>query len=93
MNLTSCLYRPVKFNPQFKRPLLKSSNLCAFSGKSPGMTNYFTQLTNALAKISQLQCLPQVKPDVFKGDKHDKTKFFLCKNALESLINAALVTA
>ena len=59
----------------------------------PAPQNYSAQLTDALAKISQLQRLPQAKPDVFRGDEHDKTKFFLWENAFESLIDSAPVTS
>ena len=55
--------------------------------------SYSTQLTDALAKISQLQRLPQATPDVFEGNDLDKTKFFLWENAFESLIDSAPVTA
>ena len=55
--------------------------------------SYSAQLTDALAKISQLQRLPQATPDVFQGNDLDKTKFFLWENAFESLIDSAPVTA
>ena len=55
--------------------------------------SYSAQLTDALAKISQLQRLPQATPDVFEGTDLDKTKFFLWENAFESLIDSAPVTA
>ena len=50
-------------------------------------------LTEALTKVSQLYCLPQAKPDTFKGDERDKTKFFLWENAFESLVGSAPITA
>ena len=55
--------------------------------------DYTQQLTDTLAKVSQLQRLPQAKPDVFKGDERVKTRFFLWENAFESLIDSAPVTA
>lgn len=48
---------------------------------------------DTLAKITQLQRLPQATPDVFEGNDSDKTKFFLWENAFESLIDSAPVTA
>ena len=35
------------------------------------------QITEALAKVTQLHRLPQAKPDVFRGEEEDKTKFIL----------------
>ena len=35
------------------------------------------QITEALAKVTQLHRSPQAKPDVFRGEEEDKTKFFL----------------
>ena len=29
------------------------------------------QITEALAKVTQLHCLPQAKPDVFRGEEED----------------------
>ena len=55
--------------------------------------NYTAQITDALAKITQLQRLPQAAPSVFKGSDSDKTKFFLWENAFDSLIDSAPVTA
>ena len=57
------------------------------------MQSYSVQLSDALAKISQLHRLPQTTPDVFKGDNHDMTKFLLWEKAFESRIDAAPVTA
>ena len=55
--------------------------------------NYTAQITDALAKITQLQRLPQAAPSVFKGSDSDKTKFFLWENAFDSLIDSAPVTS
>ena len=43
--------------------------------------------------MTQLQRLPEAKPDVFKGDEQDQTKFFLWENAFNSLIDSVPVTA
>lgn len=59
----------------------------------PVLQTYTAQLTDTLAKITQLQRLPQVTPDVFEGNDSDKTKFSLWENAFESLIDSAPVTA
>ena len=34
------------------------------------------QITEALAKVTQLHCSPQEEPDVFRGEKEDKTNSF-----------------
>lgn len=64
-----------------------------YIGFSPAPQDYSVQLTDTLAKISQLQRLPQATPDVFKGDETDKTKFFLWESSFDSLIDSAPVTA
>ena len=51
------------------------------------------QLTDALAKVNQLQRPPQATPDVFKGDECDKAKRFLWENAFKSFIDSSPVTA
>lgn len=45
------------------------------------------QITEALAKVTQLHRLPQAKPDVFRGEEEDKTKFFLWESAFDALID------
>ena len=60
---------------------------------SPVSQNYTAQITDALAKITQLQRLPQATPSVFEGSDSDKTKFFLWESAVDSLIDSAPVTA
>ena len=60
---------------------------------SPVPQNYTAQITDSLAKITQLQRLPLASPSVFKGSDLDKTKFFLWENAFDSLIDSAPVTA
>ena len=41
------------------------------------------QLIEALAKVTQIQRLPQAKPDIFRGDEKDKTKYFLWEKAFQ----------
>lgn len=50
------------------------------------------QMVEALAKVTQLQRLPQAKTDVFKGDEKDKTKYFLLETAFDALVDSAPVT-
>lgn len=49
------------------------------------------QITEALAKVTQLHRLPQAKPDVFRGEEEDKTKFFLWESAFDALIDSVPV--
>ena len=51
------------------------------------------QIAETLAKVTQLQRLPQERPDVYKGDEKDKTKFFLWETVFDALINSAPVSA
>lgn len=50
------------------------------------------QITEALAKVTQLQRLPQAVPDVFNGEEKDKTRFFLWETAFNALVDSAPVT-
>ena len=49
------------------------------------------QITEALAKVTQLHRLPQARPDVFRGEEEDKTKFFLWESAFDALIDSVPV--
>lgn len=49
------------------------------------------QITEALAKVTQLHRLPQAKPHVFRGEEEDKTKFFLWESAFDALIDSVPV--
>ena len=51
-----------------------------------------SQITEALAKVTQLQRLPQAKPDVFTGEETD-TRFFIWATAFDALIDSAPVSA
>ena len=50
------------------------------------------KITEALAKVTQLQRLPQARPDVFKGDEKDKTKFFLWETVFGALVDSVAVS-
>lgn len=50
------------------------------------------QITEALAKVTQLQRLPQAKPDVFTGEEID-TKFFIWDTAFDALVDSAPISA
>lgn len=50
------------------------------------------QITEALAKVTQLQRLPQTVPDVFNGEEIDRTRFFLWETPFNTLIDSAPVT-
>jgi len=50
------------------------------------------QITEVLAKVTQLQRLPQAVPDVFNGEEKDKTRFSLWETAFNALIDSAPVT-
>ena len=50
------------------------------------------QIAEALAKVMQIQRLPQAKPDVFRGDEPD-TKFFIWETAFVALIDSAPISA
>ena len=50
------------------------------------------QITEALAKVTQLQRLPQAKPDVFTREETD-TRFFIWETAFNALIDSAPVSA
>ena len=49
------------------------------------------QITEALAKVTQLHHLPQARPDVFRGEEEDKTKFFPWESAFDALIDSVPV--
>ena len=49
-------------------------------------------IMDAIAKVAQLQRLPQAKPETFRGDDRDKTRFFLWETAFDALVDSAPVT-
>ena len=51
------------------------------------------QINDALTKVTQLQRLPQGKPDVFKGEEKDKTRFFLRGTAFDALVDSVPVSS
>ena len=50
------------------------------------------QITEALAKVTQLQRLPQAKLDIFTREETD-TRFFIWETAFDALIDSAPVSA
>ena len=48
---------------------------------------------DTLTRVTQLQRIPQAKPDVFRGDEKDKAKYFLWENAFNALIDSVPVTS
>ena len=74
------LYVPLQLQPPQPSPV--------YVLPSPDNTQ---QITEALAKVTQLHRLPQAKPDVFRGEEEDKTKFFLWESAFDALIDSVPV--
>ncbi|KAL9976951.1 hypothetical protein ACROYT_G014300 [Oculina patagonica] len=55
-------------------------------------TDNATQIAEALAKVTQLQRLPQAKPDVFTGDETD-TRFYIWETAFDALIDSTPISS
>ena len=55
-------------------------------------TDSVSQIAEALAKVTQLQRLPQAQPDVFTGDETD-TRFFIWETAFDALIDSAPISS
>ena len=55
-------------------------------------TDNVSQIAEALAKVTQLQRLPQAQPDVFTGDETD-TRFFIWETAFDALIDSAPINS
>ncbi|XP_068721564.1 uncharacterized protein [Montipora capricornis] len=51
------------------------------------------QINDALTKVTQLQRLPQAKPDVLKGEEKDKARFFLWETAFDALVDSVPVSS
>ncbi|XP_032225977.2 uncharacterized protein LOC116608996 [Nematostella vectensis] len=62
------------------------------SYQQPLQTDSVKQIAEALAKVTQLQRLPQAKPDIFTGEG-PHTKFFIWETAFDALIDTAPVSA
>ncbi|XP_032228943.1 uncharacterized protein LOC5504746 [Nematostella vectensis] len=62
------------------------------SYQPPLQTDSVNQIAEALAKVTQLQRLPQAKPDIFTGGG-PHTKFFIWETAFNALIDTAPVSA
>ncbi|KAK3745741.1 hypothetical protein QZH41_006276 [Actinostola sp. cb2023] len=58
---------------------------------SPGTDYNVNQIAEALAKVTQLQRLPQAKPDMSTGEEND-TRFFIWETAFDALIDSAPVS-
>ena len=55
-------------------------------------TDNVSQIAEALAKVTQLQRLPQAQPDVFTGDETDR-RFFIWETAFDALIDSAPISS
>ena len=49
------------------------------------------QITEALAKVTQLHRLSQARPDVFRGEEEDKTTLFLWESEFDALVDSVPV--
>ena len=79
------VYHDIKPSPYTRRFNHTGNQAC------PNSDNV-CQITEALAKVTQLQRLPQAKPDVFTGEETD-TSFFIWETAFDALIDSAPVSA
>ena len=61
---STTLYREIRIPPP------------EIQNRAPLSSDSVFQIADALAKVTQLQRLPQAKPDIFTGDETD-TKFFI----------------
>ena len=50
-------------------------------------------ILESMAKIAQLQRLPQTTPDVFNGEERDKTSFFLWESSFDALVDSAPISS
>lgn len=75
------LYREIK-----PTPYVQGQN------RTPPNSDSVSQIAEAMAKVTQLQRLPQAKPDVFTGNETD-TKFFTWETAFDALIDSAPISA
>ena len=74
------LYRKIKIPPP------ESQN------HAPSSSDSVFQIADGLAKVTQLQRVPQAMPDIFTGDETD-TKFFIWETAFDALIDSAPISA
>ena len=58
---------------------------------APPSSDSVFQIADALAKVTQLQRLPQAKQDIFTGDETD-TKFFIWETAFDALIDSVPIS-
>ena len=67
---------------------LQQTRVDNFAPTASNTTTSVDQIAEALAKVTQLQRLPQAKPDIFTGEEKD-IKFFIWETAFDALIDAA----
>ncbi|KAK2551652.1 hypothetical protein P5673_027433 [Acropora cervicornis] len=77
---------PLFVPPQPQLPQVSPAYFLPSSDNTP-------QINVTLTKVTQLQRLPQAKPDVFKGGEKDKTRFFLWETAFDALIDSVPVSS
>lgn len=79
--------------------LFKPENNAAFPTPLHSPTHYSQSaessnqaILESMAKMAQLQRLPQAKPEVFRGDDKDKSRYFLWESAFDALVDTAPVS-
>ena len=85
------LFTP-KSSPATSYHEIKPSPYFQGHNHAPPNSGSVFQIAEALAKVTQLQRLPQAKPDVFTGNESD-TKFFFWETAFDALIGFAPISA
>lgn len=78
---------PATLNREIKpTPYVQGQN------RTPPNSDSVFQIAEALVKVTQLQRLPQAKPDVFTGNETD-TKFITWETPLDALIDSTPISA
>lgn len=94
MDASSALTPDIKSDPANVPFVTPVNNTVAQSHCPP--TQYTTEhnpsIVESIAKIAQLQRLPQAKPDVFRGDDKDKSRYFLWETAFDALVDSVPVS-
>ena len=85
------LFTP-KSSPATSYHEIKPSPYVQGHNHAPPNSGSVFQIAEALAKVTQLQRLPQAKQDVFTGNESD-TKFFIWEIAFDALIEFAPISA
>ena len=73
------------------RPSLYTQRLNHPGNQARPSSHNVSQITEALAKLTQLQRSPQTKPEVFTGEETD-TRFFIWETAFDTQIDSAPVS-